>query len=103
MGRNENEDVSSLDLPDPITHEISERTESNVACARISLNPTTKMVSYYVLCSGGQVFDPNNTDTRYRSRNRGKMKRVKKTMFDLYIKFLDTKHKTYLYQAEREI
>jgi hypothetical protein len=126
MSRDENEDVSGLTLPDPIITEciyhiekggvvgddkyielIAEHKAQNLkpptVCAKSILNTSTTINSYYILCANSIMFDPRNQDSRYRSRNRWKLRRVKKSVYDLYVKFLNTKHNTFLYQAERGV
>jgi hypothetical protein len=126
MSRDENEDVSGLTLPDPIItkciyhmengevisgevldllltdHKLQHR-KPPVICAKSILNTSTNINTYFILCANSIMFDPRNKDSRYRSRNRWKIRRVKKSVYDLYVKFLKTNHNTFLYQAEREI
>ena len=127
MSRNEHEDVSGLTLPDPIITECIYHIEKKrevldsdqyakliamckaqhlkppFVCAKSILNTDTKINTYYILCAGSIMFDFRYTDSRYRSRNRWKLRRVKKSVYDLYVKFLNTKHSTFLFQAERGI
>jgi hypothetical protein len=126
MSRDENEDVSGLTLPDPIITEcvyhIDQRGVLNdsqyaelmaeckaqhfkppFVCAKSILNTSTMVNTYFVLCANSIMFDPRNKDSRYRSRNRWKLRRVKKSIYDLYVKFLNTKHYSFLYQAERGV
>ena len=126
MSRNENEDVSMLELPDPIitkcTYNIekmgvmdsdgyeiliatckAQHLKPPFVCAKSILNTDTQISSFFILCANSIMFDPRNQDSRYRSRNRWKLRRVKKSVYDLYVKFLNTKHNTFLYQAERGI
>ena len=126
MARNENENVDHLVLPDPevlkvslvmekgesITEEDFEKQVYNAKaqkkkqptiCGKIMYNTNTRLSSYYILIAGSQMFDPTNTDIRYKTRTIWKYRRVKKTTFNLYIQFLKSRHKTYLYQAERNI
>lgn len=121
MSRHENENIDHLNLPDT---QVLERkhvltsgktlsdTELNkinvgnkppIICAKEVFNNSTKSYSYYILCAGGQMFDPTKIDVRYKSRNNWKHRRVNKSTYNLYMQFLNTKHKTYLYQAERSI
>ena len=74
-----------------------------VICGKIITNTNTHITTYFLLCSGSQLFDPGSRDVRYRTRNRWKFRRVHKTTYDLYAKFLSTSHRTFLYQAERGI
>ena len=126
MSRYENEDVSHLELPDPIHLDVTYHLESGdeldeeqyqklldeyqaiqkappVLCGKKIWNPTTRMTTYFILCSGSNMFNPRNKDARYMIRNRWKMRRVIRSTYDLYTKFLRTNHQTFLYQAERGI
>lgn len=103
MARYENEDVSGLDLPDPENKTCNDIVCNNLICAREVYNSNTRMTTYHVLCAGGLMFDPYNIDIRYKTRNQWKLRRVRKSTFDLYQKFISTRHKTFLHQAEREI
>lgn len=74
-----------------------------VICGKQITNTDTNMTTFFLLCSGSQIFDPSSRDVRYRTRNRWKFRRVNKSIYELYTKFLSTNHKTFLYQAERGI
>lgn len=125
MGRHENEDLSHLDLPDP--HQVDtlyylenqavlnddefnellnvcaqEQRMAPVVCAKYISNPTTGMLTFYVLCAGSNLYDPHNKG-RLRVRSPWKFRRTTRTTFDLYAKFLRTNHRSFLYQAERGI
>lgn len=124
MSRYENDDLSHLNLPDPLQlntvyhledgQELDGEAYDNmlteyqaaekappVTCGKVILNPTTNMVTYFVLCSASSMFNPRSKDARYMIRNRWKMRRVSRSTYELYIKFLRTNHQTFLYQAER--
>jgi len=119
MSRNENDNIDHLSLPDPIrtkanyyikNGEIISREkffETNwkkrpIVYAKEVQNIDTKISTYFVLSNNnGQMFDPSEIDPRYKSRNIWKFRRVKKTAFDLYAKFLKQHYKSFLRQAER--
>ena len=126
MARHESENVDDLNLPDPdvlkkrnflengmivddeeLTQLMNQyniqRKTPPVICAKEIFNTKTRLYSYYILCAGGQMFDITNTNVRYKSRNIWKLRRTNKTTYGLYTQFLKTKHKTYLYQAERNV
>jgi len=126
MSRNENDDVSHLNLPTPNKVESTYHMENGsilddeklaklirdikkdykklpIICAKKTYNKSTDTNTFFVLCSGSYLFDPKNKDSRYRIRNRWKMKRVNKSIYDLYIRFLRTYYKSFLYQAERSM
>ncbi len=123
---NNESDFEHLDLPDPNITQILYLMENNrilndeefyilvktckeryakppVVCGKQITNLNTNIVTYFLLCSGSQIFDVSSRDVRYRTRNRWKFRRVHKSTYDLYTKFLSTQHKTFLYQAERGI
>ena len=125
MSRHENEDLSHLDLPDPVEvnttyyladQQILDNDEWEtlqyrcdalekmppVICAKYIINPQTGMHTFFVLCAGSNLYDPHNKG-RLRIHNPWKMRKTTRTTFDLYTKFLRTNHKTFLYQAERGI
>ena len=124
MGRNENEDVSHLDLPNPITLETQyymedgdilddeqfeslkteckqQRQKFPVTCAKSVHNIVTQIDTYFILCAGSLLFDPRDKDSRYRSRHHWKMRRVNKSTYNTYIRFLRTNYTSFLHQAER--
>ena len=124
MSRNENEDVSHLNLPDPISLQIQYYMEDGdilddeqfdnlvleykqqqrklpFICAKSVHNINTKINTYFVLCAGSLIFDPRDKDSRYRSRHHWKMRRVNKSTYNNYIRFLRTSYTSFLHQAER--
>ena len=111
MGRYENDDVSGLDLPDPNTLFIKEFNEAGEiagpnqwVCAKETANKSTNVVNYYILCAGGQMYNPRrDNDVRYKSRNDWKLTRVRDVAYNLYQQFLQTRRLSYLYQAERDL
>jgi hypothetical protein len=123
---NDESDFEHLDLPNPEITQTLYLMENNrvlndddfimlvrtckeryanppVVCGKQITNTNTNIVTHFLLCSGSQLFDPSSRDVRYRTRNRWKFRRVHKTTYDLYTKFLSTSHRTFLYQAERGI
>jgi len=123
MSRHENDDVSHLDLPDPVEadtlyymnngeildndtfEELMQICKDNgrippVVCAKYLINPQTGMHTFFVLCAGSNLYDPHNRG-RLRVYNPWKMRKTTRTTFELYAKFLRTNHKTFLFQAER--
>ena len=124
MARNENEDVSHLNLPDPVVVQTQYYMENGnilddkqledvikehrkiykklpIVCAKNIYNESTDIRTFFVLCAGSLLFDPRDKDSRYRSRHHWKLRRVPKSVYDLYIRFLKTHYKSFLYQAER--
>ena len=110
MARYENDDITRLDLPEPNRLSVKKYNMSGepagddeLVCAKITTNKETYVVNHYVLCAGGQMFNPRLRDARYETRNNWKLVRVRQQTFDLYKLFLKTKRVAYLYQAEREL
>jgi len=119
MSQNDREDVSHLDLPDPIQTKaiyyveggksIDRKEYLNIekqplVCAKEVQHLETKITTYFILCaSNGQMFDPRETDRRYRVRNVWKFRRVTRTTFDIYLKFLQHKYTSMLSQAQRSM
>jgi len=117
MSRNENQDVSHMNLPDPNVTEIryflpngeiidkEEYDKQGKVCAKEIFNKDTHILSYYILCAGSLMFDPRELkqNCRYLSRNRWVFRRVKRSTFDLYTKFLKQQYTSFLHQAEREL
>jgi len=125
MSRHENEDVTHLKLPDPVTTRTTYYFKDSVAlnqgqfeelrtlcgrenktppvvCAKTVEGTDTNIVSHYILCNNaGRMYDPKATDKRYQARSIWKFRRVKKSTFDLYTKFLKQNYKSLLHQAER--
>jgi len=103
-------DLSGLNLPDIDvleTHELNEKgilaLPTEKTCAKTVYNPETNTTKYYVLCYGGQLYNPVKKDIRYDVRNNWKMKSVGWEVYDMYRKFLQHKRETYLRHAERLI
>ena len=117
MSRHENEDISHLNLPDPKTNEVIYYLREGVAiseeeykdremvtqvCAKIVKHIDSDNSSYYIFCNNRtQMYDPDNYDVRYMIRNTWKFRKVSRTVFDLYIKFLKQHYRSLLSQAER--
>lgn len=59
--------------------------------------------TYYLLFAVSQLFDPYNTDIRYRVRPNWKFRKVSKFTFNTYLRFIQTKQRRLLYQAERGV
>lgn len=102
MSRYENEDLSGLNLPED-TREENSHTHGDLTCAKTIYDHSTNITSYYILCAGSKVYDPTEIDVRYKTRNNWKLRRVKKSIYDMYLNFLSNKRKALLYQIEREV
>lgn len=107
MARWENEDVSDLNLPDPI-HLIriffdknAESTDNEeIAFAKKTINDDKE--TYYIKYMRGEIIDPHHIDNNLRNTTYPKtFKKVSKQAFDAYIKFLQTKNRLYFTIARR--
>jgi hypothetical protein len=125
MGRYENENVEHIDnSPDQqntyyfledgikVTKEQYYQAQcQEIVCAKIIENTILdrnydefSKTNYYVLANNrGQLFDPRESDSRYRIRTRWQYRKVRRSVFDTYLKFLQQKYKSFLIQAEREL
>jgi hypothetical protein len=119
MSRYDQDNVDHLDLPDPnptvanyyienstfIDREAYMRmSDPPKVCAKEVQHKETKITSYFVLCNNrSRIFDPRVTDPRYRTRNYWKFRKVTRSTFELYIKFLKNKYNSLLLQAERSM
>lgn len=123
MSRNENENVEFLKLPDSNTVDmiyyvhggkkytdeeylnlVTETKDRNIPniCCKMLTNKETGLTTYYILCNNmNQMFDPKNKDFRYKKRSNWKFRRVNRSTFDTYVKFLQQNYKSLLTQAER--
>lgn len=117
MSRHENENVDFLNLPDPdpvladyylsdgsiiSRDEYLKLKKPPRVCAKAVQNQETKIVTYFILCNNrNQMYDPRESDGRYFTRNWWKFRRVLKSTFEIYIKFLKQKYTSLLTQAER--
>jgi len=111
MGRGESEDVSGLNLPDPLKisivfyDEMGEETNANKAVAKevsTFLTGENFSVQQFILYGRGEILDPHGLDFR-RNRNLYKYKKVAKDAFETYIKYLKSKNAMYFTRARRLI
>lgn len=107
MARWENEDVSDLNLPDPI-HVVrvffdkhgKETDNEEIAFAKKTINDDKEL--YHIKYSRGEIIDPHHIDSSIRNTTYPKtFKKVNKQAFDSYIKFLQTKNRLYFTMARR--
>ena len=102
MSRHENDDISSLDIPENKKIEMNLEIDG-IICAKTIYFKHTDREQLFVLCNGAQLFNPlKRYDLRYTKKT-WKMRRVNKTIFDYYYQFLNTKRETFLRYAEREL
>lgn len=119
MSRYDHENIDFLHLPDPNPSNTHYYTSSGecmlkekflklkdppTICAKEVQNKQTKITSYFILCdSNNRLFNPKEHDSRKRFKLLWKFRRVKRSTFDFYIKFLRQHYRSFLLQAEREL
>ena len=105
MARWENEDTSDLDLPDPQNIEklyfgkAAEEVGKKEAFA--SINRVDSSESYYILYDRAEIIDPHNDRFTRSSSSTRRLKKVSKSCFDFYIKYLKTRNGLYFTRARR--
>ncbi|SVA81303.1 uncharacterized protein METZ01_LOCUS134157 [marine metagenome] len=112
MGRGEKEDVSNLDLPDPLNPEITfydtkgqkvtNQNEGVAKSVKTVLSYDNISIQQFILYGRGEILDPHGVDFR-SNRNFYKFKKVPKDAFDNYIKYLKSKNTLYFTRARRLI
>jgi hypothetical protein len=117
MSRNENEDISHLNLPDSkvadviyimrnsveITKEQWEQMDPQPPVyAKAVKSLRTGSHDYYVLINKhNRMCDPDNTDPYYKTRGLWKFRKVSASTYRKYTAFLKQHYKSLLLQAER--
>lgn len=82
---------------------VAKKITKSILRKRDDKNPTL-IYYYYVLCYGGRFFDvTKRNEPRYKTQNDWKFKPVSHKAFDLYVRFIENKYKSLLYNAEREM
>jgi hypothetical protein len=111
MARGENEDVSDLNLPDPLKVKIvfydragKEAEEAQAVAKEVStfLNYEDFSVQQFILYGRGEILDPHGVDARC-NRSLYQYKKVAKDAFESYIKYLKSKNAMYFTRARRLI
>ena len=110
MARWENEDVSGLNIPEPIVSKVTYLNKDGKDCkderhAYIKV-VSTKMpdkstfVKHYIRFTRGELADPHSVDFH----NKGKapdFKKVSEACYSLYKKYLITKNRLYFTRSRR--
>lgn len=107
MARWENEDVSGLNLPDPVNiasvyldKNGKETDTEQFAVAKVTTADDKK--TYYIRYGRGEIIDPHHIDINFqRNDSYYKFKKVDQKAFDTYIKFLMTKNRLYFTMTRR--
>lgn len=108
MGRHENEDLSGLDInelgykTDYINEKGVDGFVDNI-CAKTITNLNDGTIRYYVLCGDTRLYNPDTMTAREKLKILWKMKKVSLTVYDLYVRYLKTRTKGLLLNAERRM
>ena len=110
MARWENEDISNMNIPDPISSSISfiglngEETQEEQGIAK-SIVSSDGSKRFYIKYARGEILDPYQIDSSYAgSRRQAKMYKFKKApedAFNNYVKYLKTKNRIFFTRARR--
>lgn len=90
--------VSKLVSKNKSVSSIQSTIVKDTICAQT--NP--KSNTFSILVNGTSVYDPGNTDHK-RTLNRFKLRKVSKSAYSAYLKYLATKQKRHLTISEREL
>jgi len=111
MARWENEDISGLNIPDPVNVETTfldlngkETTEDRGAIAKF-ITSSDGSLRFYIKYGRNELLDPHQTDSSHASTRRHahiyKFKKVSEDTFNNYTKYLETKNRIYFTKARR--
>lgn len=108
MGRHENEDLSGLDINELTysTYYVNEKGgdgNEHDHCAKKVLNLNDGTNRYFVLYGNDSLYNPDTMTAREKQKILWKMKKVNLTVYDLYIRYLRTRTKGLLLNAERRM
>jgi|TARA_R110000824_G_scaffold348008_1_gene534731 hypothetical protein len=110
MARWENEDVSDLNIPDPVETNTTyvglqgkETTEEQALAKSAISSDGSKM--FYIKYGRNEILDPYQIDSSFagsrRQRHVYKFKKVTEETFDNYKKYLETKNRIFFTKARR--
>ncbi len=108
MSRWEHEDLKGLDV-DEFHYETTYVNETGGVgteddhCAKLISNLDDKTMRYYVLCGDGKLYNPNTMTAREKLKILWKMRKVDETVYDLYTRYLKTRTRGLLLNAERRM
>jgi hypothetical protein len=110
MARWENEDVSELGIPEPITSNVEYFNKTGEKCEDMrysfakTISTTTSssdvLVKYYIRFNRGELVDPHSTDYNIKSKT-PEFKKVSEDCYKLYKKYLATKNRLYFTRSRR--
>ena len=110
MARWENEDLSGLNIPDPVETDTTyiglkgeETTEDQAMAKSVISSDGSKM--FYIKYGRSEILDPYQIDSSFASSRRQrhvyKFKKVNEEAFNSYKKYLETKNRIFFTKARR--
>jgi len=110
MARWENEDVSGLNIPKPVSNETKfiglngeETTEEHAMAKSVAFSDGSER--FYIKCGRNELLDPYQIDSSYagsrRQLNLYKFKKVPKEAFENYQQYLESKNRLFFTKARR--
>jgi hypothetical protein len=122
MNQHTEEELKHLQLPDPLVVTVtcyladgSEMLEEDylklenankndkILCAKHLFNHDTEIDTFFILSDGHSFYNPRIVNNRAFHHGRWRFRKVALTVFKSYIRFLNSKHQAFLYQAERNM
>lgn len=108
MGRHDNEDLSGLDINELgyDTNYIDEKGgvgDEDNHCAKAIINQNDGTTRYFILCGDTRLYNPDIMTAREKQKILWRMKKVSLIVYDLYTRYLKTRTKGLLLNAERRM
>lgn len=108
MGRHDNADLTGLDINELgyDTIYVNEKGDlGNVDdhCAKAIVNQTDGATRYFIRYGNDSLYNPDTMTPREKQKILWKMKKVNETVYDLYTRYLKTRTKGLLLNAERRM
>lgn len=101
MSRNENADVSHINIPDG-EDVIVHHQWDGILCAKEVETPSGSL-SRWVKCASGALLDPRRLNEFSYKRKQWKFVRVSEACLEQYLLFLQTERTVYLTHAQRNL
>lgn len=110
MARWENEDVSGLNIPEPVKSKVEYlnkeardcKDERHAYIKKISTTMPDKsiFVKHYIRFYRGELVDPHATDSNLKSKT-PEFKKVSEDCYNFYLRYLSTKNRLYFTRSRR--
>ena len=110
MARWENEDVSGMGIPEPVTSVVKYLNKEGRDCQNerygfvktvsTTLPDKSVFVKYYIRFYRGELVDPHSVDINFKSKI-PEFKKVSEDCYKLYKKYLATKNRLYFTRSRR--